>query len=54
MAKNKRFPTLAVILLVFAVTWLFSDLGYFAIDIPWIPTILIVVAIGMIWNRFRD
>lgn len=49
----RKFPTLAVILLIFALAWLMSDLGYFFIDIPWIPLILAVVAIGMIFNRFR-
>jgi len=51
MARTK-FPTLAVILLIFAVVWLFSDLGYLAIDIPWIPVIIGIIAIGMIFNRF--
>lgn len=51
---KKRFPTLAVILLIFALTWLLSDLGYLAIDIPWIPLILIIVAIGWIVNRYSS
>lgn len=51
MAK-KRFPVLAVILLIFAVSWLLSDLGYWNVDIPWIPTILVVVAVGWIINRY--
>lgn len=49
----RKFPTLAVILLIFALAWIVSELGYFVIDIPWIPLILAVVAIGMIFNRFR-
>jgi uncharacterized membrane protein len=49
---KKRFPVLAVILLIFALAWLLSDLGYLTIDIPWIPVILIVVAIGWIINRY--
>lgn len=53
MAKNK-FPALAVILLLFALAWLLSDLGYLAIDIPWIPVVLGIIAIGMIFNRFRS
>ena len=50
MAKNK-FPVLAVILLLVAITWLLSELEILIIDIPWIPVILIVIAIGMIVNR---
>ena len=53
--KNKpKFPTLAVIILVLAAIWLINDLGYLIINIPWIPVILIVVAIGMIINRYRE
>jgi len=51
MAKSK-FPMLAVILLIFALVWLFSEIGYLTLDIPWIPVILAVIAIGMIFNRF--
>lgn len=51
---KKRFPVLAVILLLFALAWFFSDLGYFNINIPWIPLILAVVAIGIIVNRYSD
>ena len=51
MAKTK-FPSLAVILLIFAAVWLFSDLGYLAINIPWIPVVIAIIAIGMIFNRF--
>ena len=51
MART-RFPVLAVILLIFALVWLLSDLGVYVIDIPWIPMVLVVIAIGMIFNRF--
>jgi len=51
MARTK-FPVLAVILLVFALAWLFNELGYFHINLPWLPVILVVIAIGLIFNRF--
>jgi hypothetical protein len=51
MAKTK-FPALAVILLIFAVAWMFSELEILTINIPWIPAILAVIAIGMIINRY--
>ena len=51
-SKEKEFPTLAVILLVFAIAWLLSDLNLININIPWIPVILIIVAIGLIVNRY--
>jgi len=51
MASNK-FPVLAVILLLFGIAWALDELGYLIINIPWIPVILIVIAIGMIVNRY--
>lgn len=53
MKHNPRFPILAVILLIFALVWFFSDLGYWNINVPWIPLILAVIALGIIFNRFR-
>lgn len=47
-----KFPVLAVILLLFALAWLLSELGYLSINIPWIPVILVVIAIGWIINRY--
>lgn len=52
MAKS-RFPVLAVLLLILGVVWLVNELGFLRIDLPWIPVVLIVIAIAMIWNRFR-
>jgi len=50
--RNKRaFPVFAVILLIFALVWLLSDLGFWNIDIPWIPLIVAVIAVGLIFNR---
>jgi uncharacterized membrane protein YoaK (UPF0700 family) len=49
----RRFPTIAFILLVFAIFWLLSELKVLVIDIPWIPVILIIISLGLIFNRFR-
>lgn len=51
MAKTK-FPTLAVILLVVAIVWFFNELNYFNIDIPWVPLVLVIIAVGLIANRY--
>ena len=51
--ERKKFPSFAVIVLVFAVVWLLSDLGWLVIDVPWIPVILIVISIGVIYNRIN-
>ena len=52
MSKAK-FPALAVILLLFAIAWILSDLSILVINIPWIPIILLVVAVGMIINKYN-
>ena len=52
MAKNKGFPTFAVILLLIGIFWALSSLGVYTVNLPWLPIILIVVAIGMIVNRY--
>ncbi len=52
MARTK-FPTLAVIILVFALVWLLRELEYLNIDMPWIPVILVIIAVGMIINRYN-
>jgi len=54
MKPKIKFPILAVILLVFAIVWLFTELGYININVPWIPVILAIIAIGMIFNRFSN
>lgn len=51
---KKRFPFLAVLLLIFALAWFLSEIGLITITIPWIPIILIVLAISMIVNRYSN
>ncbi|MBU3906720.1 MAG: hypothetical protein KKA64_00545 [Nanoarchaeota archaeon] len=51
MAKKYKFPVFASLLLIFGVVWLLNDLGVVSLDVPWIPVVLIAVAIGMIVNR---
>ena len=53
MMRGPKFPVLAVVLLLFALAWFFSELGWLALDIPWIPVVVVIVAIGMITNRYR-
>ncbi|MDP7520824.1 MAG: hypothetical protein QF567_01165 [Candidatus Pacearchaeota archaeon] len=51
MKESKRFPTFAWFLLIVGVLWLLTDLNVITIDIPWIPIIVIVIAIGWIRNK---
>ena len=48
---RRRFPFLAVILLVFAFVWLLREVGYINWELPWLPVILIILAVGVIFNR---
>ncbi len=52
MSKTK-FPTLAVIILVWALVWLLNELKVISLDLPWIQVIIIIIAIGMIINRYN-
>ena len=52
MTKTK-FPTLATILLLIGIVWTAETLGYLKIDFPWLPVLVIIVAIGIIVNRYR-
>lgn len=50
--NKKKFPMLAVFLLVFASFWLLNELRVIDIKLPWIPIALIIIAVGMIFNRY--
>jgi len=50
---KKGFPTFAVVVLVLAVLWLLEEIGILAIDVPWLPVILIIIAIGWIFNNYN-
>jgi hypothetical protein len=47
-----KFPVLGVILLIVGIVWLLTELKVIVIDFPWIPVVLIVIAVALIWNRF--
>ncbi len=48
---RRTFPTLAFIILVFAGLWLLRELEIIDFKLPWLPVVLIVIAIGIIFNR---
>jgi len=48
---KRKFPALATLLLIFGIAWLLSAMYNVAIDLPWLPIILIVIAASMIFNR---
>ncbi len=49
--RRGRFPILGFIILIFAALWLLNDLDIFTLSVPWLPIVLIIIAIGMIFNR---
>ena len=52
-ACSGGFPTFAVIVLILAVLWFLTDLGVIAVSIPWVPLIVIIIALGWIVNHGR-
>ena len=51
---NKKFPTFGVLLLVFGLIWLLNDLNMIQVDVPWIPIVIVIIALGMIYNRLCE
>ena len=50
----KKFPIFWAIILVVGIAWLLKEIGYLKINVPWLPVILIIFAIGGIVNRFSE
>ncbi len=51
--QTKRFPTFAWLILVIGVLWFLGELNVIAFNVPWLPIVVIVLAIGMILNHPR-
>jgi hypothetical protein len=49
-----KFPIFWTILLVFGIAWLLDETGYLNIQLPWGPVILVIIALGMIYNRMAN
>ncbi len=45
---GKGFPTFAAIILVLGLLWLFTDLGWINVKVPWFPIVMIIFAIGLL------
>jgi hypothetical protein len=48
---RRKFPTFAFIILIFATLWFLREMNVIDIYVPWLPVVLIVIAIGVIFNR---
>jgi hypothetical protein len=53
LTKMAKFPTFWVIVLLFAIAWALEEIGLYSINLPWLPVIIVIVAIGAIFNRFN-
>lgn len=47
-----KFPMFAVVLLAAGIMWLLNDVEVISINIPWIPVVVIIIAAGMLFNRY--
>lgn len=50
---RSKFPVFWMVILLLGVAWLLGELGVFNVDVPWIPVIVVVTALGMIYNRLN-
>jgi hypothetical protein len=48
---RRRFPILGFIILIFAGLWLLREMDVVSLSVPWLPVVLIIIAIGIIFNR---
>jgi len=48
---RRRFPVLGFLVLIFAGLWLLREMNVIDLRVPWLPIVLIVIAIGIIFNR---
>jgi hypothetical protein len=51
---TRKFPIFWTVVLIFALAWLLDEMNIISIKLPFGPAILVVIAIGMIWNRLRN
>ena len=48
---RKKFPILGFIILIFASLWLLREINVVDIKLPFLPVLLILIAMGIIFNR---
>jgi len=53
--RKTKFPTFAVVLLAIGIIWFLNAINVIPwTNISWIPVVLIIVAVGMIINQYRE
>ncbi|HLD55489.1 MAG TPA: hypothetical protein VJB35_04480 [Candidatus Nanoarchaeia archaeon] len=48
-----KFPTFWVIVLIFSLVWFGNEMNWINLSLPILPVILIIIAIGAIFNNYR-
>ena len=48
---KRRFPIFGFLVLIFAGLWLLREIGVVNLRLPFLPVLLIVIAVGIIFNR---
>ncbi len=48
MCCHPHKPIAAIVLLLIGLLWLLSDLGVIALNLPWVPIIVILIALKML------
>ncbi len=49
---QRSFPTFAFLILIAGVIWLLTELEILTIDVPWLPIVVIILALGWIINHY--
>ena len=51
--KKGWFPTFWIIVLILALIWFANDIGWLSenFNLPWLPAIIIIIALGAIINH---
>jgi hypothetical protein len=52
--RKRKFPVMWAIVLIFALLWFGKELNIIPVnfDFPWIPAIVIIIALGSIINNY--
>ena len=51
--KKQGFPTFPAIVLVVAVLWFLSGLGVITVEVPWLPLVIGIIALGWIIGYYQ-
>jgi hypothetical protein len=53
-SDKKSIPMLAIMTLIIGFVWLLNDMGVIAYKIPWMPLIMILMAINWIIGYYKN